>query len=1345
MLRRSLILFLAFLLLGLGLTAGYALLNLRGPDDAIAEAQALLRRGDATGAVRILDLCEPGAGMRENAELLRQLWRLRLDANRRLDNPVRALSDIDKLLGIDGDDVELQLTRLYYLLRESPNEATRQYALDFVAKHPTMARGQELAGEACQLAYKDRLVELNKQLRGDLGFDRTKEGIAAFLEFLYRPDGDEGGLAALLRLQQLYEHEPRFRQAWPKLQENLRGLRERVQQGLGFFLRSLELAQHIKNRTDYYAAAYRGASFALRQADRRDDVVAQAEIYLTNFDHRYCSEAAIDAANAHIRDELWEAAVEVADRFLPLTSWSARRAAGKIDDTVQELLIAKSIALYHLGRDRDLEQLALEATKMATGGLRVGVIPPLAGSFTGLLHKHPDVVLPQLVAVTEYFQSLSAPLEGDDPLDLLMPLRLQLTRASKAPPTTLVDIAAAWGKKRPGTLEPLRARARMQLLIGQGAAAMSTAEELLLAAPTDEPGLRLLGEAADLAYRDSSQDSDSLLLQCIDRGTGRPDFPPQPVCLLLCAEAALRHQRPDIARVSARAGSDAFPWSVWPRLIEARAEIEAGNIEAAIAVLTRMLDRQPDNAEALALWFDISQRAGLPMLDHLPAVVCSAPDSAAIATALLGQALADHSPATTSLARAAIHRSDATAELLALAAQAFARAMDVDAATSALQQARTLAAKTPTALAAAALTMATIDAITAMAGTMPDDRLIDAAATELQRTSLAGPTTARSLLDAAVKLRQLEHPRTAFLLTSTALALGDAIEWRDADSFTLAGDCALASAQVDAAAANYTAAMSFPDGGAATEPLARIELVRGNRDRAVMAMELLAQPTDAALALLAAQSSAAELAQRQVRADGSDLLAAIPFALSSQVDDQVFGAELRQEDGGLRSEVLALTAILAEPQLAGAALLRARALVATLPASRAAALLLARACRMTGNGAEAAAIHGALFAAGCRDLPLFGECARAAGTKDYVLAEPIRTELRLRTAKASDALPPVVLAFTLRDIANAAATTGDMPSAARILLELWQRYPEISKAAVADARLLLQYGLVVPAATLLDHLRHNGNQDTRREATTAYYGIATQASATLPAPAAQALRTAALADLDAGVQVGPPLAFLLADPRRLAALAPVVVRRHLATLLKNAAVGADDYDVVPAALAYSRSRLGDEDTLALLEEVIAAHPAMAPYWLERARLLADRRTARTGLEAARHLLAYVDDPQLTIEFTVLAGMERAVTPGDGERLQRLPATALATPLGQFAGGLVELRRGNGDRAQSLLVNAPPQASGFHLYALALANLMRRAPDAKDQARQLFQQLADDYASSSLARNAGNFARQLSPN
>src|SRR5262249_17239473 len=142
MLRRSLFLVLAFALAGLGITAIYALLRLRGPADMIEEAIGLLPT-DPAGVVWMLDKCEPPGGLRQ-PDLRRQLFRLRYEANKRLQNHARALQDLENLIA-DGDpDPALQLDRIYRLALLGRGAPARQRALEFLANHPDSARGLEL-------------------------------------------------------------------------------------------------------------------------------------------------------------------------------------------------------------------------------------------------------------------------------------------------------------------------------------------------------------------------------------------------------------------------------------------------------------------------------------------------------------------------------------------------------------------------------------------------------------------------------------------------------------------------------------------------------------------------------------------------------------------------------------------------------------------------------------------------------------------------------------------------------------------------------------------------------------------------------------------------------------------------------------------------------------------------------------------------------------------------------------------------------------------------------------------------------------------------------------------------
>ncbi|MEQ1633143.1 MAG: hypothetical protein ABL997_12270, partial [Planctomycetota bacterium] len=570
MFRRSLILILALLLVGLAFTVGYSLLPVRGPEDLLGDAQMLLQQGDAVGAVKLLDQCEESNALRQAPGLRREVWKLRLQAHRSLDVPRRALDDLERLIQDGSTEPALLLDRVYYLGRMGEGEKARRLALEFVAANPTLARGLELAAEACKVAYTEDLRETSKNLRAELGYDDQREGLAAFLEIVYRPDGDPGIESARQRLQELYSREARLAQQWPALDDHVRGIRERVQEALVLFQRALEVAGVDKQRgNNLFAAAFNGVAFALQQAERADDLVAQSEIYLSNYGHGYRIDAAIAEVNANYRDGLYEAAVEVAERFLPDAQLADRLVKNAVVRQIRSLLVTKCLALYRLGRRDALSNLAQIFAKYQDGRPYLNALSGLGWGLSGVLGKQRENTATSLGWFIDTSLREPAPAFGEDPIDLLMPLRVEYAIADGKPATEILSFLDEWSILRPGNPLPLVLRARAQLRFGQEAAAMATANAILQQSPEDEDALHLLAEAADLAYRASQQDGNSLLLQCLQRNTDRPDAPPAPVCYLLCGDAALKQQRPRLALSCARLAADRFPWSEWPFLLEA--------------------------------------------------------------------------------------------------------------------------------------------------------------------------------------------------------------------------------------------------------------------------------------------------------------------------------------------------------------------------------------------------------------------------------------------------------------------------------------------------------------------------------------------------------------------------------------------------------------------------------------------------------------------------------------------------------------------------------------------------------------------------------------------------------
>jgi tetratricopeptide (TPR) repeat protein len=242
-----------------------------------------------------------------------------------------------------------------------------------------------------------------------------------------------------------------------------------------------------------------------------------------------------------------------------------------------------------------------------------------------------------------------------------------------------------------------------------------------------------------------------------------------------------------------------------------------------------------------------------------------------------------------------------------------------------------------------------------------------------------------------------------------------------------------------------------------------------------------------------------------------------------------------------------------------------------------------------------------------------------------------------------------------------------------------------------------------------------------------------------------ALVTAARAQMKGDGPAGPALRFLLAEPRRLQGVADAELCGWLEALILRAAGGGENMPFAVEALQVLERRAGREAALAVVDKALHAHPEMLHFWVARAQLLAQARRAAEGIADARHALAHGYAPQLELELLALAGEERCLADADFARLQQLPKDLLDSPLGKYVRGLAALRQGRFDEAQPLLAAAPPRASGFPLYARALAELPRKGSTGLKAAAALFAQFAAGYPSSAFARSAGSFALQLGPN
>ena len=1344
MLRRSLILLLAVALLGLAFTAGYALLPVRNPSDLLSDASAMIAQGNHLAAAELLDRSESSSAFAENQQLRRELWRLRLQAHRTLDVATRALQDIENLIQDGDDSLSLKMDRVYYLAKLGRGEEARQHGLEIAKANPKLARAQELAGEACKVAYTDALRAAANRVRADVGFEQEKHAVSTLLEFLYQPEGDSTVAAAKKRLRDHYLSETRLAQAWPKFEEELARLRGNVQEASKLFLGALECAgQDPKQRSSFFAAAFQGVAYSLEQGGRHDDLDAQAEIYFGSYTHRWRTDAAAAAAAARYSDGLYESAIAIAERCAPVETLAVDFAANRFTPAIRSLLITRCLSLYRLQRRDDLNRLSASIQAATKGAPAMNALPGLAWGLTHALNNNRE----HRTAALQWFCDVAlrepAPQDGEDPMDLLMPLLIDCMAADGKQPAEMMAKLEAWATARPGNPLPLQTRAQWQIRLSQEAAAMATATAILQERPTDETALRLLAEAADLAYKASQQDGNSLVVHCLQRNMDRPDSPPHPVCYLLCAESALKQQHAWIAKACAKFAADRYPWSEWPTLLAARAEAMMGKPDVAIETLERLLVQKPDSKEAIRLCFELRVKEGEPSRQLTAKAVATMPGSMLALTELLRSAIEDDSTALLAIARKAASRQDADAQLLALASLATARRSDAATARALLARARKAqgSASPDSAQELHAAELACLVAESSNAGI--DDL---AAATEdfVKRSPCRGPDDAQQRIATARQLANRKHPKAASTLLESAMAAEDAIEVRDGATHAFAGDLAIQMGRVSAARESYAAAVSFEDGSPCAQRLARLELLGNAPQRAIAALASAPKTSDAALALLLGSQDASKIAKDRMAKSPDDLLALVTFSMQNTAKPDSLTSEIQAAPAPAQREALLACTLLEDPMLAPSAVEHAASAASQAPRCFLFALLHARAMLIAGDSQGAAATHARLYDEGRRAPLLWAEVSRSSHGGGYEPPVAILSELQSVAQKAPTSLRPETLAMLALHSAAEAERIGQPDVALGIRADVWRFYPTASRADADDAESLKAAGRTQAAVELLHALKTAASGAERDHLARALYGSAALARKELAPASAALMRKQAAEDLLAGCAPGEAFLFLVGDATAMAnEPAERAVAMARAVIAANC-LGKADWAVAEQAIRVLQDRNGVAGALSSVEEALNRHPSNAPLWLARATLRAELSESDLGLDDARAALACFDDAASAVDLVILAARLRATASTDRQMFEAIPVASRSDGVGKLAEGMLALRSGNSEQAEKAFAACADRTETL-LYFRALANLMRTDPAARQVARKLFEELRSAYPSSSLAKNVGSFALQLGPN
>jgi predicted Zn-dependent protease len=446
----------------------------------------------------------------------------------------------------------------------------------------------------------------------------------------------------------------------------------------------------------------------------------------------------------------------------------------------------------------------------------------------------------------------------------------------------------------------------------------------------------------------------------------------------------------------------------------------------------------------------------------------------------------------------------------------------------------------------------------------------------------------------------------------------------------------------------------------------------------------------------------------------------------------------------LTRERLEVVSMLGADGLGSLATTRAQALVDQDPQSSANQMLLARALAAAGRFAEAAKVHGDLFARNVRG-PVFWREVAVLGANPGYTADPALLEAVTEACTSGDVLDSATtLAWGLEQLALALEKSGDPIKAGVVRFTRWQRAPRECKFSLTDAETIVTKLPASQAYPALGLVLGAIDPEQRAPVLEIAASVARELLSTSSDPLPEVYTTvSAWAD-----RYGPfgCLVHCLLDhaSRDYIALRPDDTRRMQLLLghLQLIATG-KDLSWLDKTMARLRQAQGNETTITDLETVLRQHPSALILWQERAQALA-RLHRVNGISDLRSVLAHASSPAANLAFATLAAAEHALLPGDAQLIEALPPALKTGADAKFARALASLRSGRPDEALALLEGAPTRADGLHLYATALALLQSTREDGAERARTALETLARDYASSSLARNAGTFASQLGP-
>jgi len=1360
MFQKSILILCTCVIVALAIVLGWVAFQVSGPKDAIARARALVASGKYGEAIGVLDTTERDLVNSGERELLGEVWRLRYRSFAEIGSPSGALLDLQQLLqGPARDDEQLQLEQIRLLALDGQGPRALLAAQAFLAKHPDHDRALELAGEACQTIYQPMLREVRESIEREVTRIDHDGARRTLLAYVYRPDGDPEVERARERLEELFATDPRRVALWPPLQRRLVDLRGKVQEGLGYFARSLEGG-------DQPVAAFRAVATALEQSGRIDDLLMACEIQRRRFNHSYVEESGQRAAWARIQAGLPQAAIATVDRWLPQERIDALLADQQFGPSHEDLILARTVAAWKLFDRRQLDENNQRIAKIREAGVRLDIALhiSLAARRIERDNRDPDRIEQSLDILCDRLLRVPPAIGRPDLGAEFARLRADWLVSQNAPDAKVQAALQEWRDARPDDVQPIVRIADFLCTTGKTSAAFAALDEAAELDPRHPALFDIRLRAARRHFEGGAKDGPALLASCIKRGEFEPEVS-DPIGYVLCSEAALALSDWRVRRIAAACAQqavEAFPTANLPRQLELRSLLNLGRpAEADRAADAALLAVVPD-AETFRLAVEAKRAAGTSMRSLVRAAMAVVVDSSTLSPELVRIALedapasaaifvtdqmtaADAPVASRLLAIRALAAGERGGEALALLEQLPAPNVPVGDGGAPLRGTTTDAAASvggdelaapelPPAVREQLLgtSLAFAACLRAAAEQRPDDALLPFARAHYDRLRLADAPPA-ALFAVAAELAG-EHPRTAYAVLSSAL--GDAAPAeRSGAQFALAGDLAIRLGLVARAEEHWTAALGFDGGHVVAEDLARLLLVFDRDVKAARVYRLVQNATDPALAARFGRLDlATPLIGVVLQQDPVDLITQATLATFGQsplLDWTVAPAELQ-------TDRLELLACMRNPHLSGFCTPRAQALVSADPASMTNYLLLARTMVDAGQVQLAAMLHGQAYAGGHRTPVLWREVAYAGSTQPAYDPGPILFDrVTVAATKGDVGGSALTRRWGIQQFVGAFEKAGLLEQAEEVKVLQWLVAPDAMQCTPAALELISTRHTAVNACVILDKVLHAGNSDDPRAVLDRFYEMAGHLVQKEPR-LAPVLAQLASGHLQLVGPVGPVVHFLLRHAP------PPKPMQLLDAHLTAVATGADDARFLHRTVDAMRARTSVETTLDRIEELLDEHPTAMPLWGERAGLHARLLDGARALAELRTVLAHAPDPHSKLTFVTLAAFERRLTPADITELAELPPDLLQTPAGRFAQGVVAMRSGDTQAARTALADAPSQDDGSDLFAAAFVSLQSDDDDAVVRAREALERLARDYPSSTFARHAGSFVRQLSP-